>query len=100
MDVSKSEVTDVIYKVIDGINAHTRGKKKLEKSPDYQLYGEDGNLDSMDLVSFIVDAEQSISREFGVTLALANEKSLSQTNSPFRTLGTLIDYVVTLLNEQ
>lgn len=100
MDVSKESVTDMVYRVIDGINAHARGKKKLEKSLDCRLYGDGGNLDSMDLVGFIVDIEHRISRDFGVSVSLANEKALSQTNSPFKTLGTLIDYVVTLLHER
>ena len=99
MDVSEQAVMDKVYAVIDGINAHSSGKKKLEKSPDYQLYGDGGNLDSMDLVSFIVDIEQNITVEFGRSVSLANEKSLSQTNSPFRTIGTLIQYVTKLLNE-
>ena len=100
MDISEQAVTEMVFGVIDGINKHAKGKKKLEKSLDYQLYGDGGNLDSMDLVGFIVDVEQSVVKNFGVSVALANEKSLSQTNSPFRTVGTLIEYVVTLLHEQ
>ena len=99
MDASQKAVTELVYKVIDSINAHSSGKKKLEKSSDFGLYGDGGNLDSMDLVSFIVDIEQNVAREFGQSVSLANEKSLSQTNSPFRTVGTLIEYVTTLLNE-
>ena len=99
MEVSDEAVTELVYTVIDSINTHSSGKKKLEKSVDYRLYGDGGNLDSMDLVSFIVDIEQSVSSTFGKSVSLANEKSLSQTNSPFRTVGTLIEYVTTLLNE-
>jgi acyl carrier protein len=90
----------MVFSVIDRINEHSPGKKKLEKSLDYPLYGDGGNLDSMDLVGFIVDVEQAVVREFGASVALANEKSLSQTNSPFRTNATLIGYVVTVLHDQ
>jgi len=100
MEISEQAVTDMVFNVIDGINEHSPGKEKLEKSLDYPLYGDDGNLDSMDLVGFIVDVEQALVREFGVSIALANEKSLSQINSPFRTNATLIAYVVTLLHDQ
>ena len=99
MEVSEGAVTELVYAVIDSINAHSSGKKKLEKSLDYQLYGDGGNLDSMDLVGFIVDIEQNVGSKFGKSISLANEKSLSQTNSPFRTIESLITYVTSLLNE-
>ena len=99
MEVSEGAVTELFYAVIDSINAHSSGKKKLEKSLDYQLYGDGGNLDSMDLVGFIVDIEQNVGSKFGKSISLANEKSLSQTNSPFRTIESLIAYVTSLLNE-
>ena len=100
MDISEQAVTEMVFGVIDGINKHAKGKKKLEKSLDYQLYGDGGNLDSMDLVGFIVDIGVTNNSLYVGTYNTANEKSLSQTNSPFRTVGTLIEYVVTLLHEQ
>jgi acyl carrier protein len=99
MEVSEQQVTDLVYGVIDGINSQSSKKKKIEKEAGFQLYGDGGNLDSMDLVGLIVDVEQKISKSFGVNVALANEKSLSQTNSPFRSVGSLIEFVVALLGD-
>ena len=99
MDISEQQVTDLVFEVIDSINAHSSGKKKLEKSTEYGLYGDGGNLDSMDLVGFIVDIEQNVATKFNKSVSLANEKSLSQTNSPFRNVGSLIEYLTALLNE-
>ena len=100
MSVSKDTVVEMIYDVIDNTNKHFSGKRKLEKALDFELYGESGNLDSMDLVSFIVDTEQCVDRVFGKALTLANEKSLSQVNSPFRSVETLADYIVQLINDE
>jgi len=99
VNVTEQSVIDIVYGVIDEINERSGGKKRLEKTLDYPLFGEAGNLDSMDLVNFIVDIEQGITRAFGTPVSLANERSLSQTRSPFRTLGTLVDYIVVLLND-
>ena len=52
------------------------------------------------LVSFIVVVEQNIDDEFSVSLTLADERAMSQKNSPFRTLGSLIDYIEILLKEK
>jgi acyl carrier protein len=73
--------------------------KKLEKSLDFELYGDNGNLDSMDLVSFIVDVEQAIDKTFNSPVVLADEKSLSQFNSPFKSVETLLNYIITKLSD-
>ena len=61
------------------------------------LYGTEGELDSMGLVSLILALEQSIEAEFGVAVALADEKALSQKNSPYRTVESLSGYASELV---
>ena len=56
------------------------------------LFGADGALDSLGLVTLIVAVEQSIESDFDVGVALADEKALSQTQSPYRTVKSLAAY--------
>jgi acyl carrier protein len=51
---------------------------------DLPLFGPQSRFDSLGLVSLIVAVEQEISACTGRTLALADERALSQTRSPFR----------------
>lgn len=60
--------------------------------PDTRLFGKDGLLDSMALVSLVMTLEQEIAEQFGAEIALADEKALSQKHSPFRTIGSLVSY--------
>lgn len=60
--------------------------------PDTRLFGKDGLLDSMALVSMVMSLEQEIADRFGVSIGLADEKALSQKHSPFRTIGSLAAY--------
>jgi len=53
------------------------------KSPDLVLYGGAGKLDSIGLVNLIVATEQRLEDIFEISLTLADEKSMSQRNSPF-----------------
>lgn len=72
-----------------------QGEKPPESiGRDTALFGESGLLDSVGLVSLLLAVEEEISGRFGVAIALADEKALSQKNSPFRTIGTLADYAV------
>jgi acyl carrier protein len=59
---------------------------------DTRLFGEGGLLDSMALVSLVIAVEQAIEEKYGVGVALADEKALSQRSSPYRTIGTLASY--------
>lgn len=67
---------------------------------DTYLIGRRALLDSLGLVTLIVDLEQKIEETFDVALTLANERAMSQKNSPFLTVGSLADYICALLDEQ
>lgn len=65
-----------------------------------RLFGEDGLFDSMALVSLVVAVEQAIEEKYGVAVSLADEKALSQRNSPYRTVATLAQYAATELRSR
>jgi acyl carrier protein len=58
------------------------------------LFGREGCLDSLGLVSLVVSTEQALQDELDLTVSLADEKALSQSRSPYRTIGSLAEYVV------
>ena len=63
------------------------------------LFGENGVLDSLGLVALIVDVEEMLSDEVGRPIPLADDRAMSQTRSPFRTVGSLADYALALVRE-
>lgn len=64
----------------------------VDLTADTELFGADGILDSMALVTLVVAVEQAIEDKLGVSVALADEKALSQARSPYRTVATLASY--------
>ena len=95
-----SKIVNIIYEAIDEINEDRDGDEKIEKSEDTVLLGQEGTLDSFGLVSLIVATEQNIEEAFGVTVVLADEKAMSQKNSPFRSVATFAEYIQTMLEEK
>jgi D-alanine--poly(phosphoribitol) ligase subunit 2 len=89
----KEKIVAVITKVAHEFNEQLENKIEVERGQDAPLYGREGVLDSLGLVTFIVAVEQAIEEELGVTVTLADEKAVSQRSSPFRTIGTLVEYV-------
>jgi len=96
---ANNNVLQLIYNSVDEINQELPADSQLEKAPDTILYGQSGKLDSLGLVSLIVAIEQNVEEVFTKTILLADEKAMSQERSPFRTIGSLRDYVVQLLEE-
>ena len=63
------------------------------------LIGQHGVLDSMGLVTLIVDVEQRLEEEHGIVLILADDRAMSQSKSPFRSVGSLVDHICALMSE-
>ncbi|MBB6091655.1 acyl carrier protein [Povalibacter uvarum] len=63
-----------------------------ELNDSTRLFGEGGLLDSLALVSLVIAVEQGIEERFGVRVEIADDKALSQKNSPYRTIGSLAAY--------
>ncbi len=97
--IDKDKIVSALYEAIDEINEFRPQGQRLEKALDTRLFGAGGVLDSIGLVSFIVAVEQRIAEVFGTSITLADERALSQRNSPFRSIGSLADYISKLLGE-
>ena len=71
-----------------------------ELGSNTRLFGREGILDSMGLVSLVVAIEQAVEDSYGVQISLADEKALSQTRSPYRTVATLAQYAEQEIREK
>jgi len=61
---------------------------------DTILFGKEGILDSMGLVTLIVAVEQAIEDRYEKAAGLADEKAMSQSKSPYRSIATLAEFAV------
>jgi acyl carrier protein len=67
---------------------------------EIRLIGHEAVLDSMGLVNLIVELEQRLEEEYDMIVVLADERAMSQKNSPFRSVQTLADYIYKVAEEQ
>jgi D-alanine--poly(phosphoribitol) ligase subunit 2 len=95
--VSNKKIENLIFNAVEEINNQLPDEKQLIKSTKTTLFGREGNLDSLGLVNLVVTIEQNIEDEFDVRITIADERAMSQKHSPFRTIGTLADYINMLL---
>lgn len=64
-----------------------------------RLIGSTGILDSMELVTFIVDVEDFIEDNYNRNVELANDRAMSRRTSPFINIESLSKYILELKNE-
>jgi len=93
----REKTVKIIYDAIDEINSIN--DLSIKKNNETRIFGGESELDSMGLVNLIVIIEEEINNSMNVQITLADEKAMSQKRSPFRTVETLADYIVVLLND-
>lgn len=95
----KTQIEKIIFDVIEEMNTNLENKIPLDEGNNTPLFGKTSVLDSLGLVSVIVSVEEKVEDEFGVHIVLADERAISQKHSPFRTIGSLGDYIAILIEE-
>ena len=70
-----------------------------ELNYETKLIGSSSIFDSIELVSFIVEAEQFLEENFDISVQLASESAMSRRRSPFMSLQSLVDYIIEIINE-
>lgn len=97
---NRERITRAVYSAVDDLNSQLPAGVSIEKVPEAPLYGKAGKLESLDFVTFIMEVEEKVRAEFGVDVMITDENLLSKEKSPFSTLGTLTEYLETVLKEQ
>ena len=87
------KIQSIVLESLAQVYSQIHPGKDLHPSADTVLFGAEGVLDSLGLVTFVVGVEQGIEDALQVTLILADERAVSQKNSPFRTVTTFVNYV-------
>ena len=95
-----ARVVELVYEAIDEVNSGQPDTELLTKSVETTLVGDSSTVDSLALVTLIIALETRVQDDLGVAISLVDDRAMSRERSPFQTVGTLVDYVVTLLEEQ
>jgi len=76
--------------------------KSMDSEPDEAtaIIGIDSPFDSVDLVTYIVALEQALEDDWNISIVLADDRAMSQTTSPFRSIGSIGNYIEMLIKEK
>lgn len=99
MAIDREQIVSLIIQTVKDIDPPALAGKADGLSAETRLFGKEGLFDSLGLVALIVDVEQGLADASGVSITLGDDRAMSQSSSPFRTVGSLADYALTLINE-
>ena len=97
--MTNNDIQKIIFDAIEMTNNAREEDKQIPVAEDTELYGTSGQLDSMGLVAFLVDIEESF-MDNEIEITLSDERAMSQSNSPFRNVQSLTDYIAILIKEK
>lgn len=99
-NISREEVSALVINCVKDFQQELDYEINLDQGEETKLFGSGAELDSMSLVSLIVNIEEAIEEEWGISITLADEKAMSRRISPFGRISYLVDYICELLNAE
>jgi acyl carrier protein len=90
----REQVFEIVRGAVADLNEELNYPELESVSEETGLHGDEAGIDSLSLVSLIVDIEGEVGNRFGREIVLADEKAMSRRNSPYRTVGALVDFIV------
>ena len=97
--LTKENVLEIIFRALQNLNDELSDNDKFEAGPNTPLFGPNASLDSLALVSVIVDVEGDVSNALGRSISLTDDRAMGQEISPCDDVQTLLNYIMTLVNE-
>ena len=92
MSVNPTEIQELVLRAIRNINMARKPEAQLEASPTARLFGGGSPLDSLGLVSLLIDIEEAL-QDQGQNVTLSDARAMSQARSPFRSVDALVSYI-------
>jgi acyl carrier protein len=94
------KITQIVIDAVRGLNDELHVAELNNPTRETRIYGPKAHLDSVSLVMLVADIERRVAESLGVEIVLADERAVSLTRSPFRTVESLASYIETIIQEK
>lgn len=91
---------EIINTAVSDLNEELQYETLNTINRDTPIFNGEYAIDSLSLVRLVSMLESGIADEFGQKVTLADEKVMSQRHSPFKTAGTIADFITEKLDTE
>ena len=97
----REQAEQAVLSALAAVNEPLPDGGRIDESFSTVLLGPAGGMDSLTLVEFVLAIEETLANEFGRNVAVAPMERIDTSETgPFRTVGSLVAHVATLLEEE
>lgn len=97
--MTKQEITAIVINQVEQLNETFSDIQKISVNENTVLFGNGSSIDSLSLVSVIVDLEMLFSDEHGFDISLTDDRAMTREISPFDSVASLVDFIFEIINE-
>lgn len=98
--LTSEQVEEMILTALADVNEELADDEKIAVGPDTPLFGGDAQIDSLSLVSLIVDVETALNVDHDLPISLTDDRAMTREVSPFTDVQALKEYILELAAEQ
>jgi len=95
--IDNNVIDRIISEAISEVNKQLPKRDKISDYKTSEYFGDNGKLDSLGLINFIVILEEEINKNLNIQTTLAKEELINTENSPFKNYKNLSEYINSIL---
>lgn len=88
----RDKIFEIISNAINELNEELDYDSLRNINEETPIFGGTEGIDSLSLVLLVTAVESGIYNELDKSITLADEKAMSMHNSPYRSVGALLDF--------
>ena len=96
--MNKEEILEIVISNVNSLVDTLPSDQKFIVDQNTILFGNGSNIDSLSLVSIVVDLESLFSDDYDLEISLTDDKAMMRKKSPFDSIISLVDYIDELVN--
>jgi len=90
--MQRAEIETIVLAALRNVNLARQPDDQLTVSATAPIFGADSPLDSLGLVTLLIDIEEGLG-DRGLEVVLSDAQAMSATRSPFRDVPSLVSYI-------
>jgi acyl carrier protein len=98
--MQKQEIKEIVLSKVKALVETLSEEQQFSVTEDTVLFGKGSLIDSLSLVSIIVDLESVFSTDYGYEISLTDDRAMTRRQSPFDSVTAMVDYIDELVNQR
>tara|TARA_R110001592_G_scaffold181401_1_gene424170 strand:- start:2615 stop:2908 length:294 start_codon:yes stop_codon:yes gene_type:complete len=90
----RDKILTIIKEAVTDLNEELDYDSLKNISENTTIFGGDDGIDSLSLVMLVTEIESLVFDQLNLSISLADEKAMSMRNSPYRSVGALLDFAL------